>query len=44
MVNQDRDDLDDPANSQESGNLNQEDFGQVNPNRLWSLESMADSY
>ena len=36
MVNQNRDDLDDLANSLESGNLNQEDFGQVNRKRLWS--------
>ena len=36
MVNQNRDDLYDPANSLVSGNLNQEDFGQVNRKRLWS--------
>ena len=36
MVNQNRDDLDDPANSQGSRNLNQEEFGQVNQKRLWS--------
>ena len=37
MVNQNRDDLDDPANSQWSSNLNQEEFGQVNRKRLWSV-------
>ena len=36
MVNQNRDDLDDPENSQGSSNLNQEEFGQVNRKRLWS--------
>ena len=34
MVNQNRDDLNDPANSQWSSNLNQEEFGQVNRKRL----------
>ena len=37
MVNQNRDDLNDPANSQWSSNLNQEEFGQVNRKQLWSL-------
>ena len=37
MVNQNRDDLDDPANSQWSSNLNQEEFGQVKRKRLWSV-------
>ena len=37
MVNQDWDDLDDPANSLVDVNPDQEDFGQVNRNRLWSV-------
>ena len=37
MVNQDQDDLGDPANSLVDVNPDQEDFGQINRNRLWSV-------
>ena len=43
MVNQNQDDLGDPANSQWSGNLNQEEYGLINLNRLWSVWRPAPS-
>ena len=44
MVNQNRDDLGDLANSLVDVNPDQDDFGQINLNRLWSIKVLGSSF